>query len=75
MTEEILEEMAEAVNITPADESPEQIQKRIEREEWRLRAEAAHRDREDIFRRNGLLKPGESLPVDEAALNARCCGK
>ena len=73
MTEEEMEIIEEA-NITPADEAPEQIQARLAIAEYRRRNEQAIREREEIFRRNGLLKPGESLTMDiEAAVRQRCC--
>lgn len=71
---------------TTTDESPaviqelvaetvEQRQEREAREEYLLRAAESHKNRERIFRDNGLLKEGESLPFDEATVNARCCGR
>lgn len=76
MIEEV-EEMAEA----PAIEVKETIQETTEEREARLKREDYARrdaeqwaDRERIYRENGLLKEDESLSRDpEAALRGRCC--
>jgi hypothetical protein len=90
-TEEALAKRAKAIpEEIPIEEAPAVIQElaaargqetaeerlaRLAREDYQRRAEVSHKEREEIFVRNGLLKKGESLPVDEAALNARCCGR
>jgi hypothetical protein len=57
-----------------AEETPEERAKRLQREDYERRAIEAAIEREDIFRRNGLLKPDESLTMDiEAAIAQRCC--
>lgn len=68
------EEMAEAATVeTSPEESFERRQARLAREAYLRRAEESHREREEIYRRNGLLKEGESLPTHPAAIDAQCC--
>ena len=58
----------------PAEETPEEREKRRQREDYERRAIEAAAEREDIFRRNGLIGPDESLTMDiEAAVAQRCC--
>jgi DNA-binding IclR family transcriptional regulator len=60
--------------ILVAKETPEQRDARLKREDYARRNAEAIKEREDIFRRNGLLKQDETLDVDmEAALRQRCC--
>ena len=73
---EEMEEMVEApiVEIEAAPETPEAREARLKREDYTRRNAEAIKEREDIFRRNRLLKPDESLTVDmEAAIRQRCC--
>jgi hypothetical protein len=58
----------------PIKETFEQKQERLKREAYRKRAEQAIQEREAIMRRNGLLKPDESLEMDpDAAVKRWCC--
>jgi len=60
--------------LAQAEENPEERAKRLQREAYALRATQAAIEREDIFRRNGLIGPDESLTMDiEAAVAQRCC--
>lgn len=74
MFEEI-EEVAEAPAAAPeAEETPEQHEARLKREEYARRNDEAIKEREDILRRNGVIGPDETLTMDrEAALRQRCC--
>ena len=56
------------------EETFEQSQERLKREDYARRNLQAIKDREDIFRRNGLINPDEPFTMDpEAAVNQRCC--
>jgi hypothetical protein len=57
-----------------AEETPEEKDARIKREDYARRATQAAIEREEIFRRNGLIGPDETLTMDiEAAVAQRCC--
>lgn len=57
-----------------AEETPEERDERLKREDYIQRDEAAWAERERIYRDNGLLKEGEHLSRDpEAAIRGRCC--
>lgn len=74
MFEEV-EEVAEtpAVEAAP-EETPEQRDERLKREDYARRNLEAIREREDILRRNGVIGPDEAMTMDlEAALRLRCC--
>lgn len=79
MTEET-EEMAEApvveVEAVPeVEETSEERQKRLQREDYARRNLAAIAEREDVLRRNRVIGPDETLTMDtEAAIRLRCCG-
>lgn len=77
MTEEILEEMAEppvAEIKAMIEETSEEREARLKREDYARRNLEAVKEREDILRRNGVIGPDESLTMDmEAAIRARCC--
>lgn len=75
MTEE-MEEMAEEATIEapPKQETPEEREARLKREDYARRNAEAIKDRERIFRENGLIGPDETLTMDtEAAIAQRCC--
>jgi hypothetical protein len=77
MSEE-MEEMAEAAFVEEAapevEETAAQHDERLKREDYARRNAQAIKEREDILRRNNVLKPGEALTMDtEAAIRQRCC--
>lgn len=56
------------------EETPEQREARLKREDYAQRNAEAIAEREDILRRNGVIGPDETLDMDaEAALRQRCC--
>lgn len=66
-------EIAHQAEVVP-EETPEQRDERLKREEYARRNAQATKDREEILQRNGVLKPGEKLDMDaEAAIRQRCC--
>lgn len=75
MAEEMEEVEAVEIEAAPVvEETPEQRDERLKREDYERRVIQANKDREDVFRRNGLLKPDESLTLDvEANIRQRCC--
>lgn len=57
-----------------AEETVEEREARLKREDYQKRNLAAIAEREEILRRNGVIGPGERLTMDtEAAIRARCC--
>jgi hypothetical protein len=70
------EEAAAQAEEAPAqtEETFEQREERLRREEYERRNLEAIASREEILRRNGVLKPDEPFSMDpEAAVNLRCC--
>src|SRR5262245_44781869 len=68
------EPAAEVTEEKAVEETFEQRQARQAREDYERRNLEAIKEREEIFRREGLLKEGESLNMDpQAALDAQCC--
>ena len=58
----------------PAEETFEQKEERLKREDYIRRNAQAVKDREDILRRNGVIAADEPFSMDtEAALRLRCC--
>lgn len=56
------------------EETFEERDARLKREDYIRRNAEAIKDREDILRRNGVIGPDEQLTMDtEAALRLRCC--
>lgn len=57
-----------------AEETFEEREERLKREDYARRNLQAIKDREEIMRRNGVLKPNEPFSMDpDAAVNQRCC--
>ena len=55
-------------------ETYEEREARLKREDYARRNAEAIKDRERIFRENGLIGPDETLTMDtEAAIAQRCC--
>lgn len=75
MEEEIDMTEGQGVAMPPLpEETPEQRDARLKREDYARRNAEAVKEREDILKRNGVIGPDETLDVDmEAALRARCC--
>lgn len=78
MPEEVPLEKAPAVIqelvAAQVEETPEQREERLKREDYQRRNEQAIKEREEILRRNGVLKPDEPFSMDpDAAVNLRCC--
>jgi hypothetical protein len=70
---EALVEVVHDAEVVP-EETSAQRDLRLKREDYARRNEKAIAEREDIFRRNRLLEPDESLTMDtEAAIRQRCC--
>lgn len=56
------------------EETFEQREARLKREDYARRNLAAIPEREDVLRRNGVIGPDEKLTMDtEAAIRQRCC--
>jgi len=56
------------------EETPEQREERLKREDYARRWHQAAIEREDILRRNGVIGPDDKLDMDlEAAIRQRCC--
>lgn len=64
---------AEFVEVAPKAETFDEKQQRLAREDYARRNEEAIAEREEIFRRNKLLKEDEPFEMDPKAGNARCC--
>jgi hypothetical protein len=77
MAKEKKEEWAEdvAVEAAPAaEETFEQRDERLKREDYQRRNLEQIKEREDIFRRNKVIGPDETFTMDpNAAVNQRCC--
>lgn len=76
MAEEIKEtqEMAQAAPVVPPkEETFEEKQERLKREDYTARNAEALKERERILRSNGLLKPGEPFVVESKWANRKCC--
>jgi hypothetical protein len=66
-------EIVHEAEVAP-EETPEQREARLKREDYARRNAEAVKDREDILRRNGVIGPDETLDMDaEAAIRQRCC--
>lgn len=73
--EEEIQEMDETAAVEAApEETSEQRDERLKREDYARRWQQAAIEREDILRRNGVIGPNDKLDMDlEAALRQRCC--
>jgi hypothetical protein len=74
--EEEMVEVAPAVIEAPvvAQETPEQRDQRLAREDYARRNLQAIAEREAILRRNKVIAPDEIFTMDpDAAVNQRCC--
>ena len=60
--------------LAAVEETPEQRQARLSREDYQRRNLQAIADREDVYRRNKLIKPDEPFTMDPtAAVDQWCC--
>ena len=74
VSDEITLEGEPAIIQAAAAETHEEREERIKREDYARRNAQAIKDREDVLRRNGVLKADEPFSMDtEAALRQRCC--
>jgi hypothetical protein len=70
----VIQELVASAAAAEPKETVEQREERLKREDYARRNIQAIKDREDILRRNGVLKPDEPFSMDpEAAVNQRCC--
>lgn len=57
-----------------AEETSDQRDARLKREDYARRNLQAIKEREEILRRNKVLQPGEAFSMDpDAAVSQRCC--
>jgi hypothetical protein len=72
-TKEMVEEAVVQIEVPP-QETFEQKELRLKREDYIRRNAQVIKEREEILRRNGVLKEDEPFSMDpDAAVNQRCC--